>query len=37
MKEGFVVLNIANLSLSLSDEKLDEKPEIEVMIALGKC
>ncbi|CAD8097800.1 unnamed protein product [Paramecium primaurelia] len=37
IKEGFIVLNISNLSLSISDEKSDQAPEIEVMIALGKC
>ncbi|CAD8193644.1 unnamed protein product [Paramecium octaurelia] len=36
-KEGFIVLNISNLSLSISEEKSDETPEIEMMIALGKC
>ncbi|CAD8127639.1 unnamed protein product [Paramecium sonneborni] len=36
-KDGFIVLNISNLSLSISEEKSEVQPEIELMIALGKC
>ncbi|CAK69415.1 unnamed protein product (macronuclear) [Paramecium tetraurelia] len=36
-KEGFIVLNISKLSLQISEERSDETPEIEVMIALGQC